>query len=110
MVKCKINEGFVYVTNYSHKFRESIQTIAERAEQATPQKKLKGIGVFLFGSPSRQEMVDESDADIMIIREKDNEEYLRFRNEFIRLLEKENFEKIDVPDWGNYNDCEDYIK
>lgn len=110
MVKCKFNEGFVYVTNYSHKFRELIQNIAEKAEQAIPSKKLKGMGVFLFGSPSRQEMVDESDADIMIIRDKDTEEYLTFRNEFIKLLEKENFGKIDVPDWGNYNDCENYIK
>jgi len=109
MVKCKINEGFVYVTNYSYKFRQLIQNIAERAEQAIPSKKLNGIGIFLFGSPSRQEMVDESDADIMIIREKDNEDYLLFRKEFIKLLEKENFEKIDVPDWGNYNDCENYI-
>ena len=109
MVKCKINSGFVYVTIYSYKFRELIQTIAERAEQAIPSKKLKGIGVFLFGSPSRQEMVDESDADIMIIREKDNEDYLLFRKEFIRLIEKENFEKIDIPDWGSYADCEYYI-
>ena len=110
MVKCKINGGFVYVTNYSQKFRELIQNISERAELAIPSKRLVGIGVFLFGSPSRQEMVDESDADIMIIRETDNEDYLIFRNEFIKLLEKENFEKIDVPDWGNYEDCEIYLK
>src|SRR3989338_262677 len=100
MVKCKINGGFVYVTNYSYKFRKLIQNIAERAEQAIPSKKLNGVGVFLFGSPSRQEMVDESDADIMIIREKDSEDYLFFKKEFIRLIEKENFEKIDIPDWG----------
>jgi len=109
MVKCKINGGFVYVTNYSYKFRELIQNIAERAEQVIPSKKLNGIGIFLFGSPSRQEMVDESDADIMIIRERDSEDYLLFRKEFIRLIEKENFEKIDIPDWGNYKDCEHYI-
>ena len=110
MVKCKVNGGFVYVTNYSYKFRELIQGIAERAEQSIPCKKLNGIAIFLFGSPSRQEMVDESDADIMIIRKADNEDYLLFRDEFIKLLEKENFEKIDVPDWGNYEDCEAYIK
>ncbi|MEK6952372.1 MAG: nucleotidyltransferase domain-containing protein [Nanoarchaeota archaeon] len=110
MVKCKVNRGFVYVTNYSYKFRELIQCIAEKAEQAIPCKKLNGIAIFLFGSPSRQEMVDKSDADIMIIRESDNDDYLIFRNKFIKLLEKENFEKIDVPDWGNYEDCEAYIK
>lgn len=110
MVKCKINGGFVYVTNYSFKFRGLIQDIAEKAEQAIPCKKLNGIAIFLFGSPSRQEMVDESDADIMIIRKADNEDYLIFRNEFIKLLKKENFEKIDIPDWGNYEDCKAYIK
>ncbi len=76
MVKCKVNEGFVYVTNYSPRFRKLIQDIAEKAEQSIPCKKLNGIAIFLFGSPSRQEMVDESDADIMIIREADNEDYL----------------------------------
>ena len=110
MVKCRINGGFVYVTNYSYKFREQIQCIAEKAEQTIPCKRMNGIAIFLFGSPSRQEMVDESDADIMIIREADNDDYLIFRNKFIKLLEKENFEKIDVPDWGNYKDCESYLK
>lgn len=110
MVKCKINEGFVYVTNYSNDFRKLIQTLAEKTEQAIPSKKLKGIAIFLFGSPSRQEMIEGSDADIMIIRDKDNEDYSIFREEFIKLLEKENFEKIDIPDWGNYEDCESYVK
>jgi predicted nucleotidyltransferase len=100
----------VYVTNYSYKFRELIQHLAERAEQALPSKRLDKIGIFLFGSPSRQEMVDESDADIMIIREKDSEDYFIFKKEFIRLLEKESFDKIDVPDWGSYEDCEAYVK
>ena len=110
MARHKFNYGFVYVTNYSHKFRELIQNIAERSEQVIPSKSLKGIGIFLFGSPSRQEMIDESDADIMIIREKDNKDYFIFRKEFIGLLEKENFEKIDIPDWGSYEECELYIK
>jgi hypothetical protein len=45
-----------YVTNYSFKFRKKIQEIAANAEKIIPSKILKGIGVFLFGSPSRQEM------------------------------------------------------
>ncbi len=110
MVKCLMNEGYIYVTNYSFKFRKKIQEIAANAEKIIPSKILKGIGVFLFGSPSRQEMVDESDADIMIIRKEDGEDYEIFRKEFIRLLEMEDFDKIDVPDWGNYEECEAYLK
>ena len=51
MVKCKINSGFVYVTNYSYKFRELIQTIAERAEQAIPSKKLLNKGFSGLNRP-----------------------------------------------------------
>lgn len=110
MVKCKLNDGFIYVTNYSYKFRTLIQSIAERAEQALPSRKLENVAIFLFGSPSRQEMVDESDADILIIREKDTEDYHIFRAEFMKLLQNENFEKIDVPFWGTYGDCNLYLQ
>ncbi len=110
MVKSKINNGFVYVTNYSCKFKELIQSIVEKAEKIIPSGKMKDMGIFLFGSPSRQEMVDESDADIMIIRKEDSEDYKSFRAEFMNYLEKENFSKIDVPDWGTFEDCEQYLK
>ncbi|MDP3882217.1 MAG: hypothetical protein Q8Q31_05060 [Nanoarchaeota archaeon] len=110
MPRCKVNGGFVYVTNYSYRFRELIQSIAEKAEKSLPSKRLKGIGIFLFGSPSRQEMIDESDADVMILRDKDSEDYNLFRSEFMALLEKEKFSKIDVPDWGTFEECEAYIK
>ena len=110
MVKTKVNSGFIYVTNYSFKFRKLIQSIAEKAEMILPNKKLNGIGIFLFGSSSRQEMIDESDADIMIIRTRDNGDYDLFRSEFIKLLSKEDFSKIDLPEWGTLEDCESYLK
>lgn len=110
MPKINFNEGFSYITLYSQKFRRLIQSIAESAESHLPDGKLNGIGVFLFGSPSRQEMIDESDADIIIIRKEDNSEYNLFKKNFIKLLEKENFSKIDLPDWGTFEDCENYIK
>lgn len=103
-------EGFLHVANYSYKFRKLIKSIAENAEGLLPTRKLAGIGIFLFGSPSRQEMVEESDADILIVRKEDNEDYYLFRTEFTRLLEKEGFPKIDLPEWGNYKDCENYIE
>ncbi len=110
MPRSKVNGGFIHVANYSHSFRQLIQSLAETAEKMIPGKKLEKIGIFLFGSPSRQEMIEESDADIMIIREKDTTDYALFRSEFITLLEKLKFAKIDIPDWGNYEDCEKYIK
>ena len=109
MYPIKINEGFIYVTNFSLKFRTFIQSTAEKAESMLPSRKLDGIGVFFFGSSSRQEMIDESDVDIMIIREKNSSDYILFRSEFIKLLEKENFAKIDVPEWGTFRDCQAYI-
>lgn len=110
MFKNRIQDGFIYVTDYSFRFRKLIKSLAERAEKSLPSKKLKKIGIFLFGSPSRQEMVEESDADIIIIREKNSEDYETFRKEFIKLLERQEFDKIDVPNWGTFKDCKEYIK
>ena len=105
------NNGFIYVAEYSEKFRKLIIKIAEKsALNSLGNKSLSKIGIFLFGSPSRQEMIDESDADIMIIRKNDNEEYLKFREEFIKNLEKEKFPKIDVPMWGNLTECKNMLK
>jgi predicted nucleotidyltransferase len=105
----RVSNGLIHTTNYSYAFREKVQKLAKKARAKSGLKDLDGIGVFLFGSPARQEMVEESDADVMIIREMDDEKYFAFRREFIRLLGKEDFEKIDVPDWGNYEDCECYL-
>jgi len=105
-----MENGFIYVTNYSEKFRNLIISICEKAQINVGLTSLKGIGVFLFGSPSRQEMVEESDADIMIIRDEDNEDYFKFRTEFEKLLINENFPKLDLPEWGNLKDCETYIR
>ena len=101
---------FAYITSYSDRFSRLICRIAHDAENNLSITKLKDIGIFLFGSPSRQEMVEESDADIMIIRAKDDENYLKFRGEFIRILKMNNFPKVDVPEWGTLEDCEVYLK
>ena len=105
-----MENGFLYTTNYSSKFKSLIVSLAKKAKENSNIKDLKGIGIFFFGSPSRQEMVEESDADIMIIREEENEDYLNFKKNFIALLEEENFPKIDVPDWGNLDECEIYLR
>lgn len=105
-----MENGFLYITNYSSQFKKLIISIAKKAKEDSGLKDMSGLGIFLFGSPSRQEMVEESDADIMIIRENDDEKYLEFKKNFISLLKKEQFPKIDVPDWGNLAECEIYLR
>src|SRR3989344_5021187 len=109
MTLSKIN-GFIYVVGYSNKFRKLIEEISRRSAEISKNINLNDIGIFLFGSPSRQEMIEESDADILIIRKENNQEYYNFREVFMRELEKENFPKIDVPDWGTLKECETYIE
>ena len=104
-----MKDGFAYVTSFSYKFQSLIHSLAKAAERTLPSGKLEGIGIFLFGSPSRQEMVLESDADVMIIREGDSEDYHTFREVFMKLLEEEKFGKLDVPEWGTFEDCESYL-
>mgnify|MGYP001564559005 FL=1 len=106
----KLGNGFLYVTEYSEKFKRLIRKIADVSAKESLGKDLNGIGIFLFGSPSRQEMVDESDADILIIRYKNSDDYRKFRKVFLENLKKEKFPKIDIPEWGSLEDCETYIK
>lgn len=57
-----MENGFLYITKYSEKFKKLIIDLAKKAEDCSKIKTMDGIGIFLFGSPSRQEMVEESDA------------------------------------------------
>lgn len=110
MVSNENGEGFVYVTEYSNSFKKLIERNAQKAKRESFNDIPNGIGIFLFGSPSRQEMVDESDADIMIIRKENNEDYEKFRQKFMKSLEEEDFPKIDIPSWGTLEECETYLK
>jgi hypothetical protein len=46
----------------------------------------------------------------MLIRKTNSKDFSKFKKEFLKLLEKEDFPKIDVPDWGTLEECEIYIK
>lgn len=104
-------DGFQHVREYSKLFTELITSVAMLCEKKIfREKKMRGMGIFLFGSPSRQEMVSDSDADILIIREENVERFSEFKEEFMRELQKYDFSKIDIPDWGTIKDCEQYAE
>ncbi|MEM4240288.1 MAG: nucleotidyltransferase domain-containing protein [Candidatus Woesearchaeota archaeon] len=100
---CGIINGFEFVRCCTIKIREDICRIATECERKVG--KLDGIAVFFFGSLARQEMIPESDLDILIIRKKDTPQYFAFRKEFIKQVSALNFCKVDIPEWGTLKDC-----
>lgn len=69
-----------------------------------------GIGIFLYGSPGRREMVCESDLDVMLIYKDKSKIYQTFQNQFTKFAEPFNFCKIDLPEWGTLKDAEIFAK
>lgn len=65
----------------------------------------EGIGLFLYGSPGRREMVCESDLDVMIIHRDDSKKYAMFKKRFKELVEPFAFCKIDLPEWGTLDEA-----
>jgi len=95
--------GFEFVHHCTIRIREGICRVVRDCERKVGL--LDGIAVFFFGSLARQEMIPESDLDILIIRKKDTPQYFNFRKEFINQLSKIYSCKIDIPDWGTLKDC-----
>jgi len=69
----------------------------------------KGVTVFSFGAPSRNEMLGGSDADIAVYRSGDSEKELALRERLVQSLEEFKFTKVDTPAWGTLTDIRCYM-
>ena len=63
-----------------------------------------GIGVFLYGSPGRNEMVCESDLDVLLAYRDNSQVYLDFKSRFGEFVSPFRFCKIDLPEWGTMDE------
>lgn len=71
----------------------------------------KGLAVSTYGSPGRIELIGgDSDADIFLCEEKRTSKTKKFRELFKSNLSLFDFSKVDLTEWGTYNEVETYLK
>lgn len=103
--------AFEHGKEYMHHYLNLIRALAVKTyEEIFGNSSLNGICLFSFGSPSRFEMLGESDLDLLIVKENNSAKINEFQRRFIEYLKPYKFCKLDIPDWGTINECEEYIK
>lgn len=102
--------AFDYTRKYSGMYKYLIESKAAEASYKIFGVSLpKGVAIFSFGAPSRNEMMGRSDADVAIYRAGESEKELQFRNRLVESLQEFKFTKIDTPVWGTLNDIRRYM-
>lgn len=73
--------------------------------------KTSGIAALAYGSPGRIELIGgDSDADIFLAENKRTNKSKKFKYLLKQRLENFNFSKIDMPNWGTYNEIDIYLE
>lgn len=68
------------------------------------------VAAFAYGSPGRIEMVGgDSDADVFLIERKITEKSRKFKRLLKEALKHFDFSKIDMPDWGSFDEIKVYL-
>ncbi len=105
-----LDNSLEFTVNYSYFYKTLVSSILQNLSlQQTGNIYPKGIVVYSFGAPSRNEMVGSSDADIIIFRKDNSNDKLLFRKKFIEVLSNFGFTKIDTPEWGSVEDIIRYL-
>src|SRR3989344_2574910 len=66
-----------------------------------------GFAVFAYGSPGRIELVGgDSDADIFLAERKRTHRTVKFREKLKGRLEHFDFSKVDITNWGTYEEID----
>ncbi|MDD4877789.1 MAG: hypothetical protein PHO02_02000 [Candidatus Nanoarchaeia archaeon] len=99
-------DGIQMVLNYTHVMESVVKDLFNMSANG-----IKGIGVFLYGSLGRKEMVSESDVDMLILHEEKGEgTYKEIKTRFKQYVKPFQFCKIDLPEWGNLAEAEIFAR
>lgn len=90
--------GFYLCKHYSSGFKSTITSIYDFLSCQFPDTQ---IALGVYGSPSRDEMAAESDADIILISLRENDQTLAFRRKVSEALLNFQFAKVDMLNWGS---------
>lgn len=105
-----IFNAFSYSINYSNVYNSLVSNLSsDTSMKIYGQSIPKGIAIFSFGAPARNEMMGRSDADIAVYRSNNSGKAPRFRENLIESLQGFGFTKVDTPMWGSLDDIQRYM-
>jgi UTP:GlnB (protein PII) uridylyltransferase len=87
--KKDLENSLEYGKKYISYYLQLIKHIAKKTNiEVFGSENPKGIALFSFGSPSRYEMLGESDLDLLIVRENKNKKFEEFHKKFVKKITK----------------------
>jgi len=95
-------------TNFERIAKAVFNIITEKVYGSTS---TPGLSIYAYGSPGRIEMVGgDSDADIFILESKETKKGTEFRKQFAETMERFDYSKLDLPEWGKLAETEIYLE
>ena len=80
------------------------------AEEIYGGQETPGIACFAYGSPGRLELIGgDSDADVFLVEDRITEKSRGFKRLFTKILDSFDFSKVDMPDWGSFEEIDTYL-
>jgi len=105
-----IYKAFDFSKDYSRLYNELITSQVNIASEAIFGNPIpKGVAIFSFGAPSRNEMMGRSDADVAVYRAGNSAQELVFRERLVESLQDYGFTKVDTPVWGTLKEIQRYM-
>ncbi len=84
---------------------------SKSAIEAYGQPSTPGLGVYVYGSAGREEMVGgDADADVFILEYNPSEKGRKFRELFVKEMNKFEYSKLDLPEWGTLDEAETFLR
>jgi len=98
-----ISRSLDFAKQYSDSYHDMIKKVGSEIEIP------RGACLCSFGSPSRYEMIGESDLDCFIVHD-ETTDINQFRKVFHAKLENVGYDKLDIPVWGSLKECKTYLQ
>ena len=105
-------DGFGRVIGETANFDRIVKGVYEiTAKEIYGAENTPGLAVFAYGSPGRIELIGgDSDADIFLAERERTPQTKEFREKLKKRLEYFDFSKVDLTNWGNYQDIDTYLQ
>lgn len=105
-------EGFDRIVDETKTFDRIVSGVFEvTSEEVFGKGNPSNIATFAYGSPGRIELIGgDSDADVFLAEKERTEQTQRFRKLFAERLEHFDFSKVDLTNWGSYDEIDTYLR
>ncbi len=81
------------------------------ARDSYGQSSTPGLGVYVYGSVGRGEMVGgDADADVFILETGPTEKSRQFRELFVKRMNEFDYAKLDIPEWGKLDEAQIFLE